>query len=372
MISGDALLRVMAARIMNINAARCSVWLLSVLMNGAVIAADDYTVGVYYFPGWAPVDIGGRQPWQPIQKYGGREPLLGWYDQGSVSVAERQLQWMKDYGIDIVIYDWYANTDGSPFRVQAVDAYLQAANRNSVRFSLLWVNQPGNPASLESFDRMVDYWINHYFKNPQYWRINDKPVVLIFRSDRLRRDAKAIKVSAGDLLSRTNDLAIAAGLKGIYFVGSTPAGMTDVKKILPAEGYEAMTAYNYHGGPESYRRNQGWSQSYPELISGYEQQWGFYANAGDIPYFVPVTAGWDKRPLGGSTDKGHDNSSGDPSNFGKHLRSARSFIDAMPIKTGRTIIICCWNEFGEGSYIEPTKEQGFRFLEQVKSVFGGK
>lgn len=357
---------------MSIKVVRYCICLFLFLVKGSIAAADDYTVGVYYFPGWSPMDVGGRQPWQPIQKYGGREPLLGWYDQGSISVAERQIQWMRDYGIDVVIYDWYANTEGAPFRLQAINAYLQSASRDSIRFALLWVNQPGNPASLESFDRMVGYWINHYLKNPQYWRIDDKPVVLVFRSDRLRRDAKTIKASAGDLLSRANDLAVAAGLKGIYFVGSTPASVFDVKKTLPAEGYEAMTAYNYHGGPESYRRNQGWSQSYQELISGYEEQWSFYVHAGDIPYFVPVTAGWDKRPLGGSTDKGHDNSSGDPSNFGKHLQLARSFIDAMPDKTGKTIIICCWNEFGEGSYIEPTKEQGFRFLEQVKRVFGGK
>ena len=33
-------------------------------------------------------------------------------------------------------------------------------------------------------------------------------------------------------------------------------------------------------------------------------------------------------------------------------------------------VICCWNEFGEGSYIEPTKKDGFSYLEKVKKVFG--
>ena len=38
-------------------------------------------------------------------------------------------------------------------------------------------------------------------------------------------------------------------------------------------------------------------------------------------------------------------------------------------KTLRTGIICCWNEYGEGSYIEPTKAFGMQYLERVKKVF---
>jgi hypothetical protein len=33
-------------------------------------------------------------------------------------------------------------------------------------------------------------------------------------------------------------------------------------------------------------------------------------------------------------------------------------------------VICCWNEFGEGSYIEPTQKNGFSYLEKIKKVFG--
>ena len=31
-------------------------------------------------------------------------------------------------------------------------------------------------------------------------------------------------------------------------------------------------------------------------------------------------------------------------------------------------VVCCWNEFGEGSYIEPTKEMGAAVVERLGRV----
>ena len=53
-----------------------------------------------------------------------------------------------------------------------------------------------------------------------------------------------------------------------------------------------------------------------------------------------------------------------------HLLAARQFMDANPTLTRRTGVICCWNEFGEGSFIEPTKVDGLKYLEQIRAVFG--
>jgi hypothetical protein len=34
-----------------------------------------------------------------------------------------------------------------------------------------------------------------------------------------------------------------------------------------------------------------------------------------------------------------------------------------------TAIFCCWNEFGEGHYIEPTRGNGFSYLDAIRDVF---
>jgi len=88
-----------------------------------------------------------------------------------------------------------------------------------------------------------------------------------------------------------------------------------------------------------------------------------------VPYIIPMTSGWDKGPWGGSTDKEHDKSISTPDTFEKHLRAAKARMDSYPSQSMKTGIICCWNEFGEGSYIEPTKKYGTQYLERVKKVF---
>ncbi|MFT4064744.1 glycoside hydrolase family 99-like domain-containing protein [Paraburkholderia sp.] len=334
----------------------------------------NYSVGVYYYPGWLFVPpLIQEPPWDAIRKYGGRKPILGWYDEGRIDTATRQLQWMHEYGIDFVIYDWYWINDGGPVLTQAIDAYLQSPARSAVKFSILWANHTDTPSSLGQFDAIVDYWIRHYFSQKSYYRVDGVPVVFIFSPDGLERKAASFGTGVEQLLARARRKAVNAGLPGIYFVGTSQAVAGPIQHDLPASGYDAVSAYNYHMGLSGrYSVDIPLSHSYRELTDGYLQSWSWILAHSRLPYFVPVTSGWDKRPWGGSPDKMHDQSYGTPREFKEHLESARSLLDRYPGETRRTVVICCWNEFGEGSYIEPTEKWGFEYLQQVRSVFGAR
>ena len=150
-----------------------------ILLAQQVVKASDvtpgYKLGVYYFPGWMEGARGGAvNPWERIQKYPDREPLLGWYRDGDVEVAERHIQWMHDYGIDYVVYDWY--TDGTPFLEHALSAYFKAKNRDLIKFSILWANHSHFPDNLDQFESMVRYWVKYYFKSDQYMKIDQLTV----------------------------------------------------------------------------------------------------------------------------------------------------------------------------------------------------
>ena len=84
-----------------------------------------------------------------------------------------------------------------------------------------------------------------------------------------------------------------------------------------------------------------------------------------------MTSGWDDRPWRGEHTK-DEQSPSTLMQFEAHLREARALMDAHPVKTMKMGVICCWNEFGEGSYVEPTVAEGFQRLQVIKSVFGGK
>jgi hypothetical protein len=333
-------------------------------------------IGVYYFPGWISSsrfwkDLKGLPDSQsPGKPWPDREPLLGFYPEEEKWVAEQHIDWAASNGITFFAYDWYWGARGVRNN-HAIDNYLHAKNKNKLKFSLLWANHDTEPSSLNQFTAMVDYWLEHYLADPQYLKVDGKPVVIIFSPQQLRdRSAKFGKTTA-ELFELARQKAKAKGLKGIYFVGCMHADSSWVSDYLPKNGYDAITAYNYHTKGfrgECKGSNVVLSTSYSELVDGYKSNWDWILKNSSLPYFIPLTSGWDKRPWG--SNKEHDKCGGTPVEFKKMLVDAKAIMTKYPEKTKGIALIYAWNEFGEGAYIEPTKKWGMQFLQAIKDVFG--
>lgn len=343
---------------------------VSLLVSGNMAYADDFQIGVFYFPGWKDNQLGAPspQPWAPIKKFPEKEPALGWYDEGTDDVMRKQLDWMQSYGIDFVAFDWYYSDKTGVLLEHALSAFMRAPNRNKTKFSILWANHAALPKSQTEWQSMVRYWIKNYFPRPEFLRINNRPVVFVFSAYLLKIQAESLGITTKTLLDSAQTLARQAGLQGIHFVAGTGADLPMIDKYAKESGYSAFSAYNYHQGPMPPLNTM--SHSYKELDQRYRSHWERFAEKGNLPLIVPMTSGWDKRPWGGSTDPDHDNSLSTPDEFRAHLEAAKSFMNKNPALTNRMGVICCWNEFGEGSYIEPTKSKGVSYLEMVRRVFG--
>lgn len=319
-----------------------------------------YIIGVYYFPGWRSGLTGAPalEPWERIKSYPERKPLLGWYDDGDVSIVNAQLGWMHNYGIGYVVFDWY--WDGSnTFLDHSLNAYFRADNRASMPFAIMWANHDASPRSRREFTLMVRFWIAKYLARPEYLRVDGHPVVFIFDRLGLAKKAQAFGSSDTELIAEAQDMARQAGIPDIHFVSSTyndPAGSSTA--------YAGMSTYNYHGLKRE-------SESYDELDRAYRDIWAYVGKREGAKYIVPMTQGWDRRPWGGSANPAHDNSASTPAAFEAHIRAAKEQMDKIQSPGDRYGVICCWNEFGEGSYIEPTEYWGFRYLEAVRRVFSG-
>ena len=142
-------------------------------------------IGVFYFPGWhsqsgywkdikgLPASRSPNMPWPD------REPLLGYYAEEDIKVAEQHIEWANQYGVTFFAYEWY--WDGKSTKLNhAIDNFLKASNNSKLKFSLLWANHSDVPKSLKEFDDMVAFWLKHYLAHPQYYRINEKPAVFVF------------------------------------------------------------------------------------------------------------------------------------------------------------------------------------------------
>jgi hypothetical protein len=174
--------------------------------------------------------------------------------------------------------------------------------------------------------------------------------------------------------------ARAAGVKGIHFNGieSQVRSSSRHKVSLFREvGFDSVTSYvwvhlvGFRDKPatdyEFFREN------YFKVYDSEREQYR-------LPYFPHVTMGWDPTPRlqpGQKYDAAGnypntpvliDNT---PERFGMALRQARERACALPAGE-RIVTINAWNEWGEGSYLEPDTVSGMAYLEAVRDVFGSK
>lgn len=335
-------------------------------------SASPYLIGTYYFPGWTHGAKGLMflpDPWAPIRRFPEREPRLGWYSDSDPKVLQQQAEWMRDYGIDFVVFDWY--WDGkAPFLEQAVSAFKQATRPKDLKYSLLWANHFEFPGGMAEYRTLVAYWIKEHFSNPAYLTIDGRPVVFIFGLDHFDDTAKKLGVPMKDLVRIADQMSEQAGLRKPYFVGGTPALNHWVNGMAPKAGFSALSAYNYHSAFAGSAETEGPAfEGFAQMDQAYRTNWNWISKHASLPYIVPMSVGWDQRPWGGSKNPRHDESISTPDQFETHLRAGKALMDSLPASSPRIGVVCCWNEFGEGSFIEPTRRDGFVYLERLRKVF---
>ena len=95
------------------------------------------------------------------------------------------------------------------------------------------------------------------------------------------------------------------------------------------------------------------------------------------PYFPNVTVGWDSTPRACQTDNYRLGTypftsvivNNTPEAFKAALESARDFAAANLLPARRIVTVNSWNEWTEGSYLEPDTVNGMAYLDAVRDVF---
>jgi hypothetical protein len=115
---------------------------------------------------------------------------------------------------------------------------------------------------------------------------------------------------------------------------------------------------------------------YPVVAERAAAFWELFTHEFAVPYHPNVTMGWDSWPrvpadqpfasgLYPATPLIAKNS---PAAFRDALSDARSFVETHPTSQG-IITINAWNEWTEGSYLEPDTTHGMAYLEAIRDVF---
>lgn len=365
-------------------------------------------VGCYYFPNYhcndgrnAQVHGPGWSEWelvkQALPRFEGHHqplrPLWGYVDESLPEVMERKIAAAADHGIDYFIFDYYYYDDGTFLENCLNQGFLPARNVDRIKFCLMWANHnwmdihpcsrsnrkllyPGT-VTRETFRRLGAHLIDRFFSHPSYYCIDGAPVFSIYDLGSLLRSFGGVRETRA-MLDELRAMVRAAGFPDVHLnavIWGRPILPGEEKLIQLPElvrqlGFDSATSYVWvhHVGLEQRET------PYRSVFERYLEFWDSVLEEFDLPYFPNVTVGWDSSPrtimseVWEPVGYPYGNLMGDntPANFEAALREVRRRLENSPV---RTFNINCWNEWTEGSMLEPEARYGYGYLEAVKRTF---
>lgn len=335
-------------------------------------AKTKYSLWTHYCPLWKQHTHLG---WAKIEPWPEREPVLGWYNEGTPEVADWHIKYMLEHGISGVVYCWYRTNINGPVAHDlghAIhDGLLRARYLPMIRFALMWENGCGQGVGSadDLLRNVLPYWIDHYFSQPSYLRIDGKPVLYVWVPSNLSGQLGGSDNARKTFTLMRNECQ-RRGLGGLVLVGCVGSQDKAALETLANEGWDASSAYGNSWQTPAKLTTVDGSPCAP--FEGFAAQqaalWAFKRQLHLLPDITAVMMGWDVRPWTGNSFFWSNNT---PEKFRDLCRQAKAAIDSSPSSgpEKRSAIFCCWNEFGEGHYIEPTRGYGFSYLDAIRDVF---
>ena len=378
-------------------------------MAGATARAEEreYKIGAYYFPNWhvdprnEQVHGQGWTEWEILKrgepKFPGhaqpKRPAWGFEDESDPSVFEKKITAAHSAGINHFIFDWYWY-EGKPFLERALErGYLRAGNKKDVRFCLMWANHDWfnlMPARLHEqikpllykgsydaaeFETVTDYVISHYFSEPSYFTVEGEPYFSIYELKHMIDRMGGVEVAKA-ALARFRQKTRSAGFPDLHLnaVAWGVSEIADVKQLLPALNVKSVTSYTW--------LHHDTFPTFPssDYMGAAERARGYWTKARDlfgVPYHLDVSVGWDPSPRTCQSDVYMQSdypftsilTNNTPELFQMILQQTKSYLDKHSDQP-RILSINSWNEWTEGSYLEPDSVHGMGYLNAIRNVFG--
>jgi hypothetical protein len=237
------------------------------------------------------------------------------------------------------------------------------------------------PVTRKTFDRIADYMIEHYFKHPSYWLLDGRPYFSIYELGDLMKGLGGIartRKALDDLRAKTK----AAGfpdlhLNAVLWSVRIPPGQKSLKdpaELLASLGFDSIGSYVWihHARLTEFPKTP-----YRDVMEKVVAHWHETLAKFRLPYHPNVTMGWDSSPRTVQSDRflnaGYPFmptlSGNTPEAFKEALIRVKEFLHRQG-SPSNIFTINAWNEWTEGSYLEPDTVYGTAYLQAIKDVFG--
>jgi len=317
-------------------------------------------VGTHNCPLW---EADKPQMWNQVLKHPERTPALGFYSQESPEVADWETKWAVEHGISFFVYCWYRNGQGGPVKMHfgsAIhDALLKSRYVSKMKFAIMWENQARGTAGVSGeadlMENLLPFWTQNYFRHSSYLKIDNKPLLFIYRPEFLVQDLGGVD-KVREALEKMRRACRTAGFDGLYLLGEYRGLDRKHLELMKQMGLDYTFAYCWHiqGNP-----------SPQQAIAAQLDYITKTRRIGVLPEVVTVSQGWSGWHDEGSIWKIP------PDDYQELLRKAKDLVESFPASElgSKMLLLDNWNEWSEGHYIAPHREYGFGYLDAVRAVF---
>ena len=301
--------------------------------------------------------------WGAVTAFPDIEPALGYYDEGIPEVADWEIKFMVENGIDVQHFCWYCPSSNQlePIKRSSLnfalhDGFFNAEYSDLMKFTFMWENSGVNTTNLEDFKTYIwSYWMDYYFLDNRFYTIDNKLVFTAWSYTNFKKAFGGTNEGAQEAVKFMNDDAKAHGFDGIMlFFADGHAQDAGSFSNMAALGATASYAYHWNQDGNNadktitrLQRNQDYGKLYivPTVSVGFNN------------------IGWSgvRKPLASLED------------HKKVLNYIKNdYLTKQEGWKAKTLIVSTWNEYGEGTYVMPCKGlHGFGYLENVAEVISG-
>ena len=261
-------------------------------------------------------------------------PMIGAYHSGDPEVIEYHLLLMKYAGVDAVVIDWYGTHDLYDYKInfENTDQFVKRTAEVGLEFAVVYEpyintnveNATGQSKSLAAIDDM-NFLRDNYFNQNNYLKINNENALMVFGNNYTSSEWNAIFKDSG-ISPRS------------YFLQNLTSNLS---AINPTPGEFFWVNSSDAVGQKS------WFSSFQGIkISG--------AYPGFRDYYIQ--GGWTNNHLNWEIDVS--------------ASTLRERLNVVKSVNSNVVQIQTFNDFGEGTMMEPTVELGYSFLNELQ-IFTG-
>lgn len=303
--------------------------------------------------------------------YQPRIPTVDWgyYDLTDVQVLQKQAKLAKEHGIFAfgVYYYWFS---GKRLLEKPIDLLLEHPEID-FPFFLIWANEnwtrrwDGENSSIlikqeykadDPMEFVSD--IKKYVDDPRYMKVDGKPVIGIYNPSELP--------NASEVLSLWRKTAQELGIGEIQIwscVTNTNAESAGVASLIDAE-YEFPPRGKGHVSYSKHTQDNAILWDYPSLVEDAKN----YTVCSQHPVYRGTMLSWDNSAR--KQKEYHCWLGYTPELFYQWNRTVVTYTRKHFPADKRFIFVNAWNEWGEGTYLEPDQKYGYAAINALsKAIF---